>query len=125
MSSDERRNITGLTSLRLVLLVLSCALVFLVKPSALGAMNPRPRRVLILDSFGRDVAPFNTAAAAFRTTSEARLPSASVVQFRQPTFWQQYKWTDRCGYWHFVFSKRLSFTYCFGSGVAGGWRNRI
>ena len=68
VSSDERRNITGLTSLRLVLLVLSCALVFLVKPSALGATNARPRRVLILDSFGRDVAPFNTAAAAFRTT---------------------------------------------------------
>ncbi|HEY6363374.1 MAG TPA: PAS domain S-box protein [Candidatus Binatia bacterium] len=93
MSSNERRNIAGLTSLRLVLLVLSCALVFLAKPSALGSMNPRPRRVLILDSFGRDVAPFNTAAAPFRTTSEARLPSASVVQFRQPTFWQQNKWT--------------------------------
>jgi two-component system, LuxR family, sensor kinase FixL len=92
VSSDEWKNRAGVASLRLVLLLVSCALILPVKPSALGATNARPRRVLALDSFGRDVAPLNTAAALFRTTSEARLPSASVVQFRQPTFWQQYKW---------------------------------
>jgi two-component system, LuxR family, sensor kinase FixL len=52
----------------LALLVLSCAVVFSIEASPLGATNARPRRVLILDSFGRDVAPFNAAAAAFRTT---------------------------------------------------------
>ncbi|HSF57744.1 MAG TPA: hypothetical protein VLD83_06715, partial [Candidatus Binatia bacterium] len=118
MSSDESKNITGLTRLSLALLVLSCAVVFSIKPSVLGATNARPRRVLILDSFGRDVAPFNSAAAAFRTTvardlgepvdsyeesldmarfaaleKEKPLPSATMVQFWQPTFWQQYKWT--------------------------------
>jgi Outer membrane efflux protein len=46
VSSDVRRNITGLTSLSLGLLVVSCAAVFCVKPSALGATNARPRRVL-------------------------------------------------------------------------------
>jgi two-component system, LuxR family, sensor kinase FixL len=105
----------GLSSFRLVLLVLSCAVVFFLKASVLGATNARPRRVLILDSFGRDVAPFNAAAAAFRTTlardlgepvgiygeslDRARFAEAekeaplSVVQLRQSTFWQQYKWT--------------------------------
>jgi hypothetical protein len=33
-----------------------------------GATNVTPKRVLILDSFGRDVAPFNVGAGAFRTT---------------------------------------------------------
>jgi hypothetical protein len=33
--------------------------VFLFKPSATVTANARPKRVLILDSFGRDVAPFN------------------------------------------------------------------
>jgi two-component system sensor kinase FixL len=121
-SSDELRNINSLSGLRLALLVLSCAVVFSIKASALGATNARPRRVLILDSFARDVAPFNAAALPtilrgeaasnippqFLETetpvyswrelrrwgvSEARLPSASVVQSQQPTFWQQYKWT--------------------------------
>ncbi|HJU62701.1 MAG TPA: PAS domain S-box protein [Candidatus Binatia bacterium] len=122
-SSNKRKYITGFTGLRLALLVLSCAVVFSIEASPLGATNARPSRVLILDSFGRDVAPFNVAAAAFRTTtggegsfgipaqlleitasvygwdkrrrwaiSEAGLPAASVVQSRQPTFWQQYKW---------------------------------
>lgn len=35
---------------------------------ALPAAAAEPKRVLILDSFGRDVAPFSMAAAAFRTT---------------------------------------------------------
>jgi two-component system, LuxR family, sensor kinase FixL len=121
-SSNERKNNTGLTCLRLALLVLSCAMVFSLNASALGVTNARPRRVLILDSFGRDIAPLNTAAA-FRTflrgeapssvpaqfletttpvydwrelrrwgISEAGMAPASVVQFQQPTFWQQYKW---------------------------------
>jgi len=115
-----------------------------LEPSAIATTNNPPERVLILDSFGREVAPFNAAAAAFRTTlarqspdptvgvhaarvaahilhgeasasitsqllgvaspvydwrepqrwgiSEAQLPPDSLVQFRQPTFWQQYKW---------------------------------
>jgi two-component system, LuxR family, sensor kinase FixL len=67
-SSNKRKYITGLTGLRLALLVLSCAVVFSIEASPLGATNARPRRVLILDSFGRDIAPFNAAAAAFRTT---------------------------------------------------------
>jgi hypothetical protein len=61
-SSDELRNINSLSGLRLALLVLSCAVVFSIKASALGATNARPRRVLILDSFARDVAPFNAGA---------------------------------------------------------------
>src|SRR5262245_40037726 len=35
---------------------------------AFAAENAPARRILILDSFGRDVAPFNAAASAFRTT---------------------------------------------------------
>lgn len=33
-----------------------------------GAQSTTPKRVFILDSYGRDVAPFNAAASAFRTT---------------------------------------------------------
>jgi hypothetical protein len=33
--------------------------VFLVEPSAIAATNNPPERVLILDWFGREVAPFN------------------------------------------------------------------
>lgn len=33
-----------------------------------GASGATPKRVLILESLGRDVAPFNTAVSAFRTT---------------------------------------------------------
>ena len=35
---------------------------------AFTAPGANPRRILILDSFGRDIAPFNTAVSAFRTT---------------------------------------------------------
>ncbi len=40
----------------------------LVALSTLGAFGATPKRVLILDSFGRDIAPFNATASAFRTT---------------------------------------------------------
>ena len=36
--------------------------------AALGASAATPKRVLILDSFGRDVAPFSIGVSAFRTT---------------------------------------------------------
>lgn len=36
--------------------------------TALGASGATPKRVLILDSFGHDVAPFGVAVSAFRTT---------------------------------------------------------
>jgi hypothetical protein len=43
VSSNEGKNITDLTRLRLLLLVLSCVVVFTIKASALGATNARPR----------------------------------------------------------------------------------
>jgi two-component system, LuxR family, sensor kinase FixL len=52
----------------LVVICLSLVGVFLLNPTTPAATNTPPKRVLILDSFGRDVAPFNAAAAAFRTT---------------------------------------------------------
>jgi hypothetical protein len=36
--------------------------------TALAATNVPAKRVLIIDSFGRDIGPFNAVAAAFRTT---------------------------------------------------------
>ena len=71
--------------------------------NALGAANIPPKRVLILHSFGRDVAPFNGAASAMRTTLareladpvdiyQDRLPPGSIVEFRRATIWERYKW---------------------------------
>ena len=42
--------------------------VLLFPPSVFGATNVPAKRVLIIDSFGRDIGPFNAVAAAFRTT---------------------------------------------------------
>ena len=43
--------------------------VFLVPSlAAYCAFAETPKRILILDSFGRDIAPFNTAVSTFRTT---------------------------------------------------------
>jgi two-component system sensor kinase FixL len=70
-SREETRNILGLSRLRLVLLVMGFAVIFLLQPSTSVVTNARPARVLIVDSFA----------------------DANVVEFRQPTFWQQYKWT--------------------------------
>jgi two-component system, LuxR family, sensor kinase FixL len=86
------------------LLVSAVVGISLFTMNALGATNSSPKRVLILDSFGRDVAPFNAAASAFRTTLarelgepvdfyQDRLPLGSIVQFRQPTIWERYKWS--------------------------------
>jgi hypothetical protein len=36
--------------------------------ATLGARADPPKRVLILDSFGRDVAPFSAVVSSFRTT---------------------------------------------------------
>jgi len=41
---------------------------FLVVLTTFCASGATPKRVLILDSFGRDIAPFNAGASAFRTT---------------------------------------------------------
>ena len=71
--------------------------------NALGAANIPAERTLILDSFGRDVAPFNAAASALRTTLAQELgepvdfyqdrpPLGSIVEFRRPTIWERYKW---------------------------------
>jgi two-component system sensor kinase FixL len=70
-SREETRNVWGLFRLRLVLLVMGFAVIFLLQPSTSVVMSARPAKVLIVDSFAR----------------------ANVVEFRQPTFWQQYKWT--------------------------------
>jgi PAS domain-containing protein len=70
-SREETRNIPRLSRLRLVLLVMGFAVIFLLQPNTSVATNARHARVLIVDSFAR----------------------ANVVEFRQPTFWQQYKWT--------------------------------
>jgi hypothetical protein len=42
--------------------------IFLFALSAFGVTKTSPKRVLIIDSFGHDVAPFNALASAFRTT---------------------------------------------------------
>ncbi len=71
--------------------------------NALGAANIPPKRVLILDSFGRDVAPFNGAASALRTTLARELGEpvdiyqdrpllGSIVEFGRATIWERYKW---------------------------------
>ena len=77
-----------------MLAVVSVLGVLLFPLTLLAATASLPKKVLILDSFGRDVAPFNAAAAAFRRwrISESRPPPGTSVQFRQPTFWGQYKW---------------------------------
>ena len=115
--------------------------VFFLEPSAPATMNSPGKRVLILDSFRHEVAPFNAGAVAFRSTlgrqlpdpavgihaavrilhdeaplnipaqlletaspvydwrepwhwgiNESQLSAGGVVQFRQPTFWEHYKW---------------------------------
>lgn len=59
---------------------------------AVSAAGAEPKRVLILDSFGRDVAPFSEVAAAFRTTLVQQLnhsvdlyeTSLDLAQFGAP-----------------------------------------
>src|SRR5512137_2542028 len=46
----------------------ACIGLVLLNLAALSASATTPKRVLILDPFGRDVAPFSTAVSAFRTT---------------------------------------------------------
>src|SRR5512137_2764160 len=46
----------------------ACIGLVLLNLAALSASAATPKRVLILDPFGRDVAPFSTAVSAFRTT---------------------------------------------------------
>ena len=55
------------SKLVLAVLVLFAVEVFLAL-TALAATNVPAKRVLIIDSFGRDIGPFNAVAAAFRTT---------------------------------------------------------
>ena len=42
--------------------------ILLLTLATLGASSASPKRILILDPFGRDVAPFSAAVSAFRTT---------------------------------------------------------
>jgi len=46
----------------------ACVGLVLLTLTTLGASAASPKRVLILDPFGCDVAPFSTAVSAFRTT---------------------------------------------------------
>jgi signal transduction histidine kinase len=46
----------------------TCVLTLILVASAFSAAAGTPKRLLILDSFGRDIAPFNTAVSSFRTT---------------------------------------------------------
>lgn len=48
--------------------LLVCFALFVLVAVVRGAQSTTPKRVFILDSYGRDVAPFNAAASAFRTT---------------------------------------------------------
>ena len=68
-SHSATRPIVRLAKSKLVLAVLTlfAAEVFLAL-TALAATNVPAKRVLIIDSFGRDIGPFNAVAAAFRTT---------------------------------------------------------
>ena len=43
-------------------------MLLLLTLATLGASAASPKRVLILDPFGRNVAPFTTAVSSFRTT---------------------------------------------------------
>ena len=52
--------------------------IFLLELSAITSTNSSHKRVLILDSFGREVAPFNTRAAAFRGTLVRQSPDPAV-----------------------------------------------
>ena len=45
----------------------ACVGLVLLTLTTLGASAASPKRVLILDPFGCDVAPFSTAVSAFRT----------------------------------------------------------
>jgi signal transduction histidine kinase len=56
---------TVLISHRIWYRALAC---FVVVWAFCGVALASPKRILILDSFGRDVAPFNVAVSAFRTT---------------------------------------------------------
>src|SRR5512137_2991698 len=46
----------------------ACIGLALLNLAALSASAATPKRVLILDPFGRDVAPFSAAVSSFRTT---------------------------------------------------------
>ena len=62
--------------------------------ATLCASAATPKRVLILDSFGRDVAPFSAAVSAFRTTLTRELgqpvdlyeTSLDLARFADPAF---------------------------------------
>ena len=69
LSRSATRPIVWLAKSKLVVAVLTlfAAEVFLAL-TALAATDIPAKRVLIIDSFGRDIGPFNAVAAAFRTT---------------------------------------------------------
>jgi len=52
--------------------------VFLLELSAIASTNSHRKQVLIPDSFGREVAPFNAGAAAFLSTLARQLPDPDV-----------------------------------------------
>lgn len=54
-------------------------LAFVLALVAAGAVHAAPKRVLILHSFGRDFAPFDTMSSVFRT--ELALQSAEPIEF--------------------------------------------
>jgi two-component system, LuxR family, sensor kinase FixL len=85
--------------------------VLLLGPTPLAAMSASPKRVLILDSFSQNLAPFDSATTILRTAltvraasaydwlrldrwgiSENSLPSDSSLGFRPQLMWEQHKW---------------------------------
>ena len=64
----ENRMLPRSRSLLRFLLLTACLLLLGEPAMALAATNVPAKRVLIIDSFGRDIGPFNAVAAAFRTT---------------------------------------------------------
>ncbi len=95
-----KTNRVELASYRIVALLTLLGLCLLAS-SGFAAANSFPKRILIFDSFGRDISPSDAVTAAFRTAlarelrcwgiSEARLPASSIALFQQPMFWERYE----------------------------------
>jgi signal transduction histidine kinase len=92
-----------------------CLGLLLLVLAILCAAGATPKRVLIPDSYGRDVAPFNASGSAFRTTLASELgepvdlhevslemgrfadpamdkPFVDFLEHRQPTVWALHRW---------------------------------
>ena len=81
----------------------ACLGMLMLTLAMFGTSAASPKRILILDLFGRDAAPFSAAILAFLEGQNKTHPMDlvgpsgeagvnSVIQFRQPGFWERYRW---------------------------------